>query len=98
MRGVREVIPAYHHERALRWKFFGDDIDSMPRFDPLTARCWRGGPKPAHPASYYVSARTTLTHADDHRVELARGLTWFQAHGKLVVPRAWSKRTQLAWK
>ena len=30
---VLEIIPAYHHERALRIEFFGDDIDSM-----------RGGP------------------------------------------------------
>ena len=25
-----EIIPAYHHERALRLEFFGDDIDLMP--------------------------------------------------------------------
>ena len=33
---VVEIIPAYHHERAIRLEFFGDEIERMHEVDPLT--------------------------------------------------------------
>ncbi|WP_092153037.1 excinuclease ABC subunit UvrB [Desulfovibrio legallii] len=92
-----EVIPAYHHERALRLEFFGDDIDSMREIDPLTGEVLAEvGKTVLYPASHYVSAQDNLKRtADDIRDELAARLTWFQEHGKLVEAQRLEQRTQL---
>ena len=92
-----EVIPAYHHERALRLEFFGDDIDSMREIDPLTGEVLAEvGKTVLYPASHYVSAQDNLKRtADDIRDELAARLAWFQEHGKLVEAQRLEQRTQL---
>ena len=92
-----EVIPAYHHERALRLEFFGDDIDSMREIDPLTGEVLAEvGKTVLYPASHYVSAQDNLKRtADDIRDELAARLVWFQEHGKLVEAQRLEQRTQL---
>ena len=52
-----EIIPAYHHERALRLEFFGDDIDLMREIDPLTGEVLADVSKTVlYPASHFVSA------------------------------------------
>ncbi|MDE7064815.1 MAG: DEAD/DEAH box helicase family protein, partial [Desulfovibrionaceae bacterium] len=69
---VLEIIPAYHHERALRVEFFGDDIDAMHEIDPLTGEILADvGKTIIYPASHYVSAQDNLKRAmHDIRLEL----------------------------
>ena len=56
-----EIIPAYHHERALRLEFFGDDIDAMREIDPLTGEVLAEvGKTVLYPASHFVSAQDNL--------------------------------------
>ena len=94
---VLEIIPAYHHERALRIEFFGDDIDSMREVDPLTGDVLAEvGKTVIYPASHFVSAqdnhkRTTA----DIRQELLERLTAFKASGRLVEAQRLEQRTQL---
>ena len=58
---VLEIIPAYHHERALRLEFFGDDIDAMREIDPLTGDVLAEVSKTVlYPASHFVSAQDNL--------------------------------------
>ncbi|MEG6593364.1 excinuclease ABC subunit UvrB, partial [Desulfovibrio sp. 1188_IL3213] len=92
-----EIIPAYHHERALRLEFFGDDIDSMREIDPLTGEVLADVSKTViYPASHFVSAQDNLKRAaSDIRDELAERLTLFRQQGKLVEAQRLEQRTQL---
>ena len=61
MGDVVEIFPAYESERAVRIEFFGDEIDSISRIDPL-----RGVPVRRHkkliiyPNSHYVTTKDNL--------------------------------------
>ena len=92
-----EIIPAYHHERALRLEFFGDDIDAMREIDPLTGEVLAEvGKTVLYPASHFVSAQDNLKRAaEDIRDELTARLTYFKEHGKLVEAQRLEQRTQL---
>lgn len=92
-----EIIPAYHHERALRLEFFGDDIEAIREIDPLTGEVLAEvGKTVLYPASHFVSAQDNLKRAAaDIRDELAARLTWFKEHGKLVEAQRLEQRTQL---
>ena len=92
-----EIIPAYHHERALRLEFFGDDIDAMREIDPLTGEVLAEvGKTVLYPASHFVSAQDNLKRAaGDIRDELAGRLTHFKEHGQLVEAQRLEQRTQL---
>ena len=94
---VLEIIPAYHHERALRIEFFGDDIDSMSEVDPLTGDVLAEvGKTVIYPASHFVSAQDNLKRTTaDIRQELLERLTAFKASGRLVEAQRLEQRTQL---
>ena len=94
---VLEIIPAYHHERALRIEFFGDDIDSMLEVDPLTGDVLAEvGKTVIYPASHFVSAQDNLKRTTaDIRQELLERLTAFKASGRLVEAQRLEQRTQL---
>ena len=94
---VLEIIPAYHHERALRIEFFGDDIDSMREVDPLTGDVLAEvGKTVIYPASHFVSAQDNLKRTTaDIRQELLERLTAFKASGRLVEAQRLEQRTQL---
>ena len=92
-----EVIPAYHHERALRIEFFGDDIDRLCEIDPLTGEVLCDISKTVlYPASHFVSAQDNLRRAcADIRTELGERLRWFKENGKLLEAQRLEQRTQL---
>lgn len=92
-----EIIPAYHHERALRLEYFGDEIEALREIDPLTGETLAEvGKTVLYPASHFVSAQDNLHRAaNDIRTELADRLTWFKAHGKLLEAQRLEQRTQL---
>lgn len=94
---VLEVIPAYHHERALRLEFFGDEIEAMYEVDPLTGEVGESVSKTViYPASHYVSDRDNLTRAmEDIRGELGDRLRAFQEENKLVEAQRLEQRTML---
>ena len=94
---VLEIIPAYHHERALRIEFFGDDIDSMREVDPLTGDVLAEvGKTVIYPASHFVSAQDNLKRTTaDIRQELLERLTAFKASGRQVEAQRLEQRTQL---
>lgn len=92
-----EIIPAYHHERALRVEYFGDEIDSLNEIDPLTGEVLASIDKTVlYPASHFVSAQDNLKRAvSDIRDELQERLALFQGEGKLVESQRLEQRTQL---
>ncbi|MBQ4568071.1 MAG: excinuclease ABC subunit UvrB [Desulfovibrio sp.] len=92
-----EIIPAYHHERALRLEFFGDELESMREIDPLTGDLLAEVRKTVlYPASHFVSAQDNLKRAaSDIRQELTERLCWFRENGRLVEAQRLEQRTQL---
>ncbi len=92
-----EIIPAYHHERALRIEFFGDEIETMREIDPLTGEVLSEiGKTVIYPASHFVSAQENLQRAaNDIRAELAQRLVEFKDGGKLLEAQRLEQRTQL---
>lgn len=92
-----EIIPAYHHERALRLEFFGDEIEAMREIDPLTGEVLGNlGKTVIYPASHFVSAQDNLIRAThDIRLELGDRLTEFKEASKLVEAQRLEQRTQL---
>jgi excinuclease ABC subunit B len=94
---VIEIIPAYHHERALRLEFFGDELENIWEADPLTGEVLGEVKKTViYPASHYVSDRDNLSRAmGDVRTELAEQLQRFQAENKLVEAQRLEQRTLL---
>ncbi len=94
---VVEVIPAYHHQRAIRLEFFGDEIERMFEVDPLTGEMLGELSKTViFPASHYVSDQDNLQRAiEDIRVELHDRLNYFQDNNQLVEMQRLEQRTMM---
>jgi len=91
-----DLFPAHYEDRAWRVELFGDDVDSIVEFDPLT------GKKAAaldsvkiYANSHYVTPRPTLAQAiKGIKEELRQRLDWFRANGKLLEAQRLEQRTQ----
>lgn len=81
-----ELWPAHLEDRAWRFSFFGDQVESIDEFDPLTGR--KSSTMDAvkiYANSHYVTPRMTLEQAvSSIKDELAHRLTFFRAEGKLL--------------
>jgi excinuclease ABC subunit B len=91
---VVDVQPAYE-EVATRIEFFGDDIESLKDFDPLTGEILAVRDEfQVFPASHYVTPReqmiTALEHIDQ---ELIERVEWLEAHGRLLEAQRLKQRT-----
>ena len=61
---VVEIFPAYEESRALRVEFFGDYIDSIKMFDPLTGQVFKELLLcRVYPANHYVSTKERVQKA-----------------------------------
>jgi excinuclease ABC subunit B len=65
VRGDRvEIYPAYEEDTAIRIDFFGDEIERITAFDPITGKARRHLEGVAvFPASHYVTRKATLEKA-----------------------------------
>ena len=81
-----ELWPAHLEDRSWRFSFFGDELDGIDEFDPLTGH--KVGTLPAvkiYANSHYVTPRLTLDQAVGQiREELKLRLEQFRAEGKLL--------------
>ena len=89
-----EIFPAYE-EQAIRVELWGDEVERITRFDPLTgdsiARLERTA---VYPASHYVTNRRTLEEmAPMVRGELAQQVSRFRAEGRLLEAQRIETRT-----
>ncbi|UCF87709.1 MAG: excinuclease ABC subunit UvrB [Nitrospiraceae bacterium] len=61
---IVELFPSYSGDNAVRFEFFGDDIDSISEFDPLTGKVLRHVTKVAlYPNSHWITTRPRLERA-----------------------------------
>ena len=93
---VLDVIPANTNENAIRIEFFGDEIDRIAEFDPLTGEVKRTVNFAAiFPASYYVIAPEKMKRAiQEIEEELDERVAWFKANDKLLEAQRILERTQ----
>jgi len=94
---VVEIFPAYEEELGLRVELFGDEIENLTLFDPLTGKR-RGSVvhTVVYPSSHYVTSQGRLQRAiKTIRAELKERLAWFQSRGKLLEAQRLEQRTML---
>ena len=93
---VLDIIPANKNEEALRIEFFGDEIDRIAEFDPVTGEVKRNvNFSCIFPASYYVIAQEKKERAlREIEEELEERVTWFKAHDKLLEAQRIRERTE----
>jgi len=91
-----DIFPAHYEDRAWRIQLFGDDVDSITEFDPLTGR--QAGALDSikiYANSHYVTPRPTLGQAlKGIKEELRVRLDEFRANGKLLEAQRLEQRTQ----
>jgi excinuclease ABC subunit B len=90
-----DIFPAHYEDRAWRVALFGDEVDSISEFDPLTGR--KSADLDAvkiYANSHYVTPRPTLAQAvKGIREELRQRLDWFRREGKLLEAQRLEQRT-----
>jgi excinuclease ABC subunit B len=91
---VVDVMPAYM-EHGLRVEFFGDTVEEISEFEPLTGDVIRRLDKfDLYPANQYVRTRGSLLPAvASIRAELAQRLAWFEEQGKYLEAQRLASRT-----
>jgi len=92
---VLEIFPAHAEDFAIRIEFFGDDIDAICRFDPLTGKRIETLHKyTVFPKSHFVTPREQLLRAMDAiRDELAERLAELHDQNRLVEAQRLEQRT-----
>jgi excinuclease ABC subunit B len=92
---VVEVQPA-NSETAYRISFFGDEVESISHFDPLTGEIYaRLDNLVIWPATEYVTSTPTIERAVDHiRHELEEQAHMFEEQGKLLEAHRLRQRTE----
>ena len=90
-----EVFPAYA-ESAYRAVFFGDEIEAVQHFDPLTGEVYADLEYAAvWPATHYATDRETIERAvGEIRDELEQRTKELEAEGKLLESHRLRQRTQ----
>ena len=91
-----ELFPAHYEDRAWRLSMFGEEIEAIHEFDPLT------GEKSAaleeikiYPNSHYVTPKPTLLQAiEEIKRDLKLRLAEFEAQGKLLEIQRLEQRTR----
>ncbi|HEX7091375.1 MAG TPA: excinuclease ABC subunit UvrB [Longimicrobiales bacterium] len=91
---VIEVFPAYE-EQAVRIELWGDEIERISRFDPLTVETISRLPRAAiYPATHFVTRRPTIERAVERiRAELEERLLELRGAGKLLEAQRLEQRT-----
>ena len=90
-----DLFPAHLEDRAWRVELFGDEVDSISEFDPLTGAS-SGGLESVkvYANSHYVTPRPTLAQATKGiREELRERLESFRQNGKLLEAQRLEQRT-----
>ena len=90
-----DIFPSQYEDRAWRVTLFGDEIESIAEFDPLTGEKVADLPAIAIYANiHYVTPRPTLTQAIGKiKVELQQRLHDFTETGKLLEAERLQQRT-----
>ncbi len=92
---VMEIQPA-NQETAYRISFFGDDVEQITHFDPLTGEVYaRLDNLVIWPATEYVTSKPTIGRAiDDIRAELEQQVAKFESEDRMLEAHRIRQRTE----
>ena len=92
---ILEIWPAHLEDIAWRCSFFGDNLESVTEFDPLTGEKMEPLEQiRIYANSHYVTPRPTLRKAIKNiKIELASRLNQFNAENKLLEAQRLEQRT-----
>ncbi len=92
---VIDVYPAESDKEAVRIELFGDEIESLSFFDPLTGEVTRKVPRlTIYPKSHYVTSRERVVESmDEIKIELKERLAELRSLNKLVEAQRLEQRT-----
>ncbi|MGO9428884.1 excinuclease ABC subunit UvrB [Rhodoblastus sp.] len=90
-----EVFPAHYEDRAWRISFFGDEVESLAEFDPLTGKKTQDLELiKIYANSHYVTPRPTLLQATSSiKSELRQRLEELHASGRFLEAQRLEQRT-----
>ena len=91
-----EIFPVYANDRAIRVEFFGDEIDRISDFNPVTGSVNRVLNHVAiYPASHYVTTKDKMDKAIlEIRRELEDQVKYFTDNNQLVEAQRLRQRTE----
>ena len=91
-----DIFPAENAELAVRLDLFGDELESIQLFDPLTGRVKQKIPRfTVYPGSHYVTPRSTVLRAvETIKLELRDRLEFFRKENKLIEEQRLEQRTR----
>ncbi len=91
-----ELYPAYYRDKAIRVEFFGDEIDRISEFHPVTGVVTRTLQHIAiYPASHYVTTKDKMERAIGQiEIELEEREKQFTENGKAVEAQRIHQRTR----
>src|SRR5687767_11897527 len=91
---IVEVYPSYE-ETALRIGLFGDEVDELVSFDPLTGKAFKQHDRVAvYPKSHFVTSRARLRDAvETIKSELVERRAQLESEGKLLEAQRLHQRT-----
>ncbi|MBZ4643991.1 MAG: excinuclease subunit [Deferribacteres bacterium] len=90
-----EIFPSHEDKIAYRIEFFGDEIDRIAEFDPLTGRTIQTRPKIAiYPNTHYVTSKVTIDEAIKQiKRDLLERVAYFEKENKLLEAQRLTQRT-----
>ena len=93
---IIDIFPTHYEDRAWKVSFFGDEIEDISEFDPLTGKKIQRLEKiKVYANSHYVTPRPTLNQAVDKiQDELQQTIATFKEQGKLLEAQRIEQRVQ----
>ncbi|MFZ3135755.1 MAG: excinuclease ABC subunit UvrB [Thermodesulfovibrionales bacterium] len=93
---IVEIHPSFSSDKGIRIEFFGDDIDALHEFDPLTGERIRRLDKIAiFPNSHWITPKERLEPAlKSIEKEMAERIEYFLQEGKLLEAQRIEQRTR----
>ncbi len=90
-----ELVPSFSQDRAIRIELFGDDIDAITEFDPLTLQVFRRLERVAiFPNSHWVTSGTRMHLAMEAiKQELQERVRYFRQHQRVLEASRIEQRT-----
>jgi excinuclease ABC subunit B len=91
-----EIIPAYEDKKGYRVTFFGDEVERLMQFNPLTGEVYEQPEEVAiYPAKQYLTDTERLKDAIHNvEVELEERLAFFKEQGKHLEAQRLEQRTR----
>ncbi len=91
-----EIVPAYEDKKGYRIAFFGDEVESVMQFNPVTGEIYdEPNEVSIYPAKQFLTAADRLKQAIAAiEAELEERIKYFKEHGKLLEAQRIEQRTR----